>query len=813
MNTSFNDIIEALTAKRNKITLNTDKNQNRGAYMLAEWEQYEEHVESIIMNSLIRMQRYFSSSDDGTLPGSTKLTAIASSIGNEFLRKMKRYDPEDQQTWRNALQLGCIVFTVMCDKGLIIVDRNCGYLPAGSRTAPYVIHATNMWNDLGFIIEPAITKSYGGIQFTKPCCVGSYINKHTERPYVKRMYDANTFHQMEGTVFAKQLDRLQQTAWRINKDVAAFVSSHEWKNDIPKIPKAGDKQSVEASYKEMQKQDKLFNKNLPNTLSLALEEYERKSNIWAVKRNALKARSKIIDRMITVEKVKGLKGVDRFFYNIEADYRGRVYYVEPFLNYQGGDLAKACIEFADPVELTPAGMRWLKIHAAACFNQSYTISELLSDQWTGINYVPYLTSRGLEDISVDKMSLDDRVRWVDNNMEFILSTAVNGTVHHGDECEKPWMFIAACLEIYKASLAEARGEKFLTRLPVPVDGTCNGGQHAAAINKDTKTASMVGLIPQDHPVDLYVEVGKEMVFIAPTFFSLRNIPYTAIRKNISKRATMTRAYSAGRRSIADSMFADCHKNNATVEYDITASDCYMLSGVAMEAIDIVCPANASVRYYLQELVKFELGKYAVFKDGEVATNDYRDLQNKIVAVELDNGDASMLREQLEDYTYELVYGNGRSEVDWVSPSGFIVNCKLNNTMRLVERVSVGDKQVKIVGVWSTDRPDMRKHISAIAANYIHSLDAAHQAATVVSWFAKGKFAFAAVHDSYAVHASDVDELVYVIKDEFVKMYDVDNFYDFIRVSILSTEEGFDEPAPRLGKLDIHQVYDSDYFFN
>ena len=813
MNTSFNDIIEALTAKRNAIALDTDKSQNKGAYLLAEWEQYEEQVEQIVMNALIRLQRYFSSSDDGTLPGSTKLTAIATSIGNEFLRKMKRYDPTDQQTWRNALQLGSLVFTVLRDKELITVDRNCGYLPVGSRTAPYMIHATEMWNDLGIIIEPAITKSYSGIQFTKPCCVGSHINKHTERPYVKRMYDANTFHQMEGTVFAKQLDRLQQTSWRINKDVAAFVSCHPWKNDIPKIPKAGDKQSVEKAYKELQKQDRLSSKGLPNTLSLASEEYERKSNIWAVKRKALKERSKTIDRMITVEKVKGLKGVDMFFYNIEADYRGRVYYVEPFLNYQGGDLAKACIEFTDPVELTQEGMRWLKIHAAACFNQSYTISELTSDQWTDINYVPYLRSKGLEDISVDKMSLDDRVRWVDNNMEFILSTAVNGTVHHEDKCEKPWMFIAVCLEIYKASLAEARGEKFLTRLPVPVDGTCNGGQHAAAINKDTKTASMVGLIPQDHPVDLYVEVGKEMVSISPEFFDRRNMPYAAIRKNLSKRATMTRAYSAGRRSIADSMFADCHKNNATIEYDIKASDCYELAKVAIEAIDIVCPANASVRYYLQELVKFELGKYAVFKDGEEAHYEYRDLMDKIISIEQADGDASELREHLEDYTYELIHGNGSKEVDWVSPSGFIVNCKLNNSMRLLERVSIGDKQIKIVGVWATDKPDLRKHISAIAANYIHSLDAAHQAATVVSWFAKGKFAFAAVHDSYAVHASDVDELVYVIKDEFVKMYDVDNFYDFIRVSILSTEEGFEEPAPRLGKLDINQVYDSDYFFN
>ena len=72
--------------------------------------------------------------------------------------------------------------------------------------------------------------------------------------------------------------------------------------------------------------------------------------------------------------------------------------------------------------------------------------------------------------------------------------------------------------------------------------------------------------------------------------------------------------------------------------------------------------------------------------------------------------------------------------------------------------------------------------------------------------------FGAVHDSFSTHACDVEELLAITKAEFIYMYDEDNFYNIIRDSILSNQEGLDIRQPQLGSLEIQEIQDSDYFF-
>jgi DNA-directed RNA polymerase len=72
-------------------------------------------------------------------------------------------------------------------------------------------------------------------------------------------------------------------------------------------------------------------------------------------------------------------------------------------------------------------------------------------------------------------------------------------------------------------------------------------------------------------------------------------------------------------------------------------------------------------------------------------------------------------------------------------------------------------------------------------------------------------AFGAIHDSYSTHACEVDDLLELTKEVFIKMYDKDNYYEVIEASILNTYEGFVE-RPELGSLDINEVRKSDYFF-
>jgi DNA-directed RNA polymerase, mitochondrial len=88
------------------------------------------------------------------------------------------------------------------------------------------------------------------------------------------------------------------------------------------------------------------------------------------------------------------------------------------------------------------------------------------------------------------------------------------------------------------------------------------------------------------------------------------------------------------------------------------------------------------------------------------------------------------------------------------------------------------------------------------------MDAAHMASVIKEWDAD----FGAVHDSFSVHACDVDKLLELIKEKFVYMYNYRNFFDVIEQMIVTNPNNFNYPQPELGSLEIREVTNSDYFF-
>ena len=65
--------------------------------------------------------------------------------------------------------------------------------------------------------------------------------------------------------------------------------------------------------------------------------------------------------------------------------------------------------------MTEDGLFWLAVHTASSYNQSYNKDEI--PEWCEADYKSYLDDEELESISVDKMTLEDRVRWVNENMD------------------------------------------------------------------------------------------------------------------------------------------------------------------------------------------------------------------------------------------------------------------------------------------------------------------------------------------------------------------------------------------------------------
>ena len=373
------------------------------------------------------------------------------------------------------------------------------------------------------------------------------------------------------------------------------------------------------------------------------------------------------------------------------------------------------------------------------------------------------------------------------------------------------------------------------------------------------------------------------------------MPMKSIRKGISKRGSMTRAYSAGSKKIAENMFFDCKSEDYHTEYGITQDDCTKLSKLLIKAIDKVCPGPLSTMRYLQDLAMYQLGTHVkVDLDGYEANGEYRELSQKRdelmkknfktdddlielndtviklkefttnlkhgkgvdkivwgtqdlsmyqlgshVKIDSDGYEAnakyreySQLRDdlmkknfktdkdleelndvviKLKQFTTRLKHGKGDDKIKWSTPSGFNVVYEkwIMQDRKARGRIKgYGNKtgQVTHVALVPTRMPDRRGFICGMSPNYIHSMDASHMALVISEW----NGCFAAVHDSFSTHASDVDRLLDLTKQVFIRMYDYDNYFEVIRNFITDAEDDVEQPT--LGTLDIKEIENSDYFF-
>lgn len=849
---SIDDLVEAMLLRVSKINLNNEENQHKGGVFFAKQLNLEEHIKKILTLAMNRIQLQFHAEKSDVTAGSAKLTALATGIGKATSLIFKVNSDAGYTSWCRNVNVGGFVIDLLVRARLVEMSRDDLFFVAKSHVAPVLVKATDKWTAYWAKQAAAPVREnnleFTGIVFNKPSKITHMFNSHNGRPLVKRAKTNELFLQMQDSTFIKGVEGMQQTCWKTNDRVVKAITDYEWSNVSDPIPKAGNKATVDAALKEKKIQLKKMSQGKQHTHDEATAVYEKASLLWAKKREALKKRSRISERNCIITKAKQLQAVDSdFYYLIEADYRGRVYYSEPYLHYQGNDMSKGMLMFSEGKAVSEGGLFWLFVHAACSYNAEFSIEELEDLEWFEHEYESYLKQEGLAKMAVDKMSIGDRAAWVSQNLDLIYDVADNNLLLVEDtelhkKAEKPAVFLAVCIEIANAIRAAEKGEEYLSHLPVPVDGSNSGYQHTASINRDEDTAKLVGIIPSDFPSDLYVKVGQEMMNIAPEFFTARpNMTMKDIRKNLSKRSCMVRGYSAGASSISEGMFADCYRNDACTEFNISALDCDEMAKVAIEAIDIACPSNKTVREFLQQLVGFELGVYqwqdddgndvqklrtSMSNKAKRLSKDARQIRKKIrnaaddvdMTVEQTKHDALIaerdeLNEVMRAFTSVKIKGNGSKTIDWTAPSGFKVVCKLNRTNKFDTDVSIGGESYNLAGQLESDIPDRSDHISGIAANFVHSHDSSHMLMIVEELVKRGMFFFGGVHDSFSVHCSDMDEMIQITKDTLKLIYDVPCYYSLMIESLISNKEGLDVVIPVAGNLDFACLDDADYLFS
>ncbi|OEH75281.1 DNA-dependent rna [Cyclospora cayetanensis] len=155
------------------------------------------------------------------------------------------------------------------------------------------------------------------------------------------------------------------------------------------------------------------------------------------------------------------------------DFRGRCYPLPPHLNHMGDDVSRSLLRFARGRQLGDSGWRWLRIHLANLFGKN-------------------------------KIDFDARCAWTDSRMQQILAAAQQPLQHKAFwlAADEPWQALAAIMET-AAAVASGDPTTFCSKLPVHLDGTCNGLQHYAALGRDLRGGAAVNLVPADTPHDVY----------------------------------------------------------------------------------------------------------------------------------------------------------------------------------------------------------------------------------------------------------------------------------------------------------------------
>jgi len=241
----------------------------------------------------------------------------------------------------------------------------------------------------------------------------------------------------------------------------------------------------------------------------------------------------------------------------------------------------------------------------------------------------------------------------------------------------------------------------------------------------------------------------------------------AIRKGIAKRGSMTRAYSAGQKKIAENMFYDCKTEGYHKKYRISKDDCDKLSKNLILAINDTCVGPLKTMKFLQKIT---------------------------------------------DYVLE----SGETCLQWTTPSGFPVLYEVWKQKNLTLRSTIGGLgqighsiKIPVITKEGNAIPCRRSFASGCSPNFVHSMDAAHMAKVIESF----PGSFGAVHDSFSTHACEVDKLLEHTKWQFAMMYNVDNFFDRIESLLLEGREGYAVKQPEIGDLKIEEVISSDYFFS
>ncbi|KAI8341102.1 hypothetical protein BC941DRAFT_467156 [Chlamydoabsidia padenii] len=538
----------------------------------------------------------------------------------------------------------------------------------------------------------------------------------------------------------KGLDVLGSTKWRVNKNVFDVVleawNSGEAIADIP--PAINEAMSLPEKPADYDTDPKA--------------KYTWVTRVKELQNMEKNFHSLRCDVNYKVETARAFLNLPMYFPH-NMDFRGRAYPIPPTLNHLGNDLCRGLLCFDEAKPLGERGWRWLKIHMANLYGY-------------------------------DKHSFTERENFTMENMENILDSVDNpmGGRKWWLEAESPWQCLSACFEV-AAAFRSGNPLEFESRLPVHQDGTCNGLQHYAALGGDMAGARAVNLAPGDRPADVYTGVADMVNKLVEQEAAEGNedaqLLVGKISRKVVKQTVMTNVYGVtfiGARAQIE--------NRLKERSDIPPERVYTLASYlakkVFSSLGEMFNGARNIQDWLTDSARRiarSVPKETLQENGILPFDSPEQEQRFLTRVEKEKAKSKRMKKNNKTFSARNPSANQMTSVIWTTPLGLPIVQPYRRT---------GKKQVTtLLQTVFIEDPDASKPVNAMKQstafppNFIHSLDATHMLMSAVACYEKG-LTFASVHDSYWTHASCVDDMNKVIRDQFIELHSqpiMENLYE------------------------------------
>lgn len=558
---------------------------------------------------------------------------------------------------------------------------------------------------------------------------------------------------------------IQNTPWKVNKKVLEVVNMVEKLNNTP----------ID---------------DIPQMEPLKPEDYagETEDELKAWKKAAAgiyrreKARqSRRLSLSFIVNQANKFSQFKAIWFPYNMDWRGRVYAV-PMFNPQGNDMQKGLLTLAVGKPIGADGFKWLKVHGANC-------------------------------AGVDKVTFEERIKWVEDNHDNIMAAAKApmDTIEWWGKLDSPFCFLAFCFE-YAGVMHH--GLSYSCSLPIAFDGSCSGIQHFSAMLRDHIGGHAVNLTPSGKVQDIYRIVSdrieeelkvllvngtdNEMVThedkktgeiterlkLGTRELARQWLTYGMSRK-VTKRSVMTLAYGSKEYGFADQVYEDivmpAIDSGSGAMFTEPSQASRFMAKMIWEAVSVTVVAAVDAMKWLQGAAKLLAAEVKDKKTGEI------------------------LKPCLP--------------VHWVTPDGFPVwqEYRKKDTTRL-NLMFLGSFNLQpTVNKGTKKEMDKHKQESGISPNFVHSQDGSHLRKTVVHTNRKyGVMSFAVIHDSFGTIPADAEYLFRGVRETMVETYrDNDvllDFYEQFEYQLHESQRDKLPELPKKGKLNIEDILSSDFAF-